>query len=266
MNENKKKLLKEKDLLQEDVSEMNFEKHELIRVYAVGITFKEKTFRQSIIDQCYFRRCIFNDCDFTGAHISNTNFQGANFSGCTFDYTIFKTTDIDTIPLSKNLPNGENLKMQLARNLRANYASIGDYARVNFAIKIENSAKLAHLKKAAFSRESYYRKKKEFSGIGRVSHMVQFVSFYALDKLWGNGEKPLRMLYSIPILLTLLSCLFSLFSTHPISYYLTQTFLIFFIGKSSSNIDLVPTIVIVVFRYLAMGLFLSSVVRRLTRR
>jgi hypothetical protein len=270
MKKNKKVLLKEKEILEEDLKGINFERHELIKVYAVGLKFVGVNFRQSIIDGCYFRRCIFRDCDFTGANIIRTNFQGTDFIGCTFDYTTFSGTQIGITPLSKNLPSWENLKMQLAKNLRLNYASIGDYEGVNFAIKVELSATLEHLRKAAFSRESYYRGKKEYSGMGRIRHVFKFMWHFmwhlGFDLLWGNGEKPIRMLISIPLMLVAMALIFTVSVDMSILDSVKETAHVFFIGGASIKIGLWSSAVINIFRYVVIGLFVSSLVRRLSRR
>ena len=262
----KKTLLEEVEIQEGDLSDLNFIKYELVRVHAVRKKFTNVSFKQSIIKECYFRRCIFRDCDFTGANISSTNFQGSDFIGCTFNYTTFTTTNIGITPLSKNLPSWENLKMHLAKNLRINYASIGDYEGVNFAINIELSATLEHLKKAAFSKESYYRGKSEFSGLGRVSHGIKYLFYLFFDLLWGNGEKPLRMFASIPFILAILALMFTLILKVPILSSIEETINIFFIGGESTSLGFIASSIANTMRYIVIGLFVSSLVRRLSRR
>jgi hypothetical protein len=266
MKLNKKKHIKEKELEKEDLKDLNFERHELTRVYAVGLTFTDVSFKQSVIHECYFRNCVFKNCDFTGANISHTNFQGADFIGCTFNYANFQSTLIGIDPLSKNLPGWENTKLMLAKNLRMNYASIGDYNGVNFAIKVELEATMEHLKKAAFSREAYYRGKTEYSGFGRILYILKFVWFWFLDKLWGNGEKPIRMLVSIPLLLFLIVFIFNVVLGQSFGASVKETSTVFFIGGTSNVLGIYASSVISVLRYIVMGLFVSVLVRRLSRR
>ncbi len=266
MIDNKKKLLREIEIQESDIDKLNFKKYELVRVYAVDKKFINVSFMQSIICECHFRKSTFRNCDFTGANISNTNFQGADFIGCTFDYTTFTGTHINTIPLRRNLPNRENLKVQLAKSLRLNYTSIGDYDGVNFAINIEIAATLEHLKKAAFSKEAYYRGKTEFSGFGRLLHGAKYFYYLFLDLLWGNGEKPLRMFISIPLLLTLLSLIFSCSLNISILTSIKETISIFFLGGKSDLLGVTSSSIANIMRYLALGLFVSSLVRRISRR
>lgn len=266
MKVNKKNLVKEQELQKGDLPDLNFERHELVRVYAVGLTFTKVSFKQSILDECYFRNCIFKNCDFTGANIFRTNFQGADFIGCTFDYTEFHTTHIGLIPLSRNLPCWENTKMRLAKNLRMNYASIGDYEGVNFAIKIELSATREHLWKATFSNEGYYRGKEEYSGIGRASYLAKYLSFWFLDKLWGNGESPARMLLSVPLILVMFAIANSVSLVQPLAPLIQEVFSAFLVGGASTILGFAATSTLTMFRYMVIGLFVSSLVRRISRR
>lgn len=266
MKLNKKEHVKEKELEVEDLKDLTFERHELTRVYAVGLKFVDVSFKQSIIQESYFRNCIFTNCDFTGANISQTNFQGSNFIGCTFNYTNFQGTQIGIAPLNRNLPGWENIKMKLAKNLRMNYASIGDYNGVNFAISVELSATMEHLRKAAFSREAYYRGKEEYSGGGRILCIFRFIWFWLLDKLWGNGEKPVRMFISIPLLLLVIATTCTLVLGQSFATSVKESSTVFFVGGASHVLGLYTSSVIIILRYIVIGLFVSSLVRRLSRR
>jgi len=266
MKTNKKKVIKEQDLEQSDLIDQSFERNELNRVYAVDLTFNKISFKQAIINKCYFRNCIFKNCDFTGCQVTTTNMQGSDFIGCTFNYATFRETYIGIDPLSHNLPGWENLKLSLAKGLRMNYASIGDWDGVNFAIRVELNATKEHLRKAAFSRESYYRKKKEYNGIGRVIYICKFLYFFLMELLWGNGEKPLRMFVSVPVILVVFTCIVSVVIEKSFIEILKETILFFLIGGESSILGNIMLAMLSVFRYMVIGLFVSSLVRRLSRR
>ncbi|QGQ21447.1 pentapeptide repeat-containing protein [Gimesia benthica] len=266
MKIHKKQRIKEKEIQQDDES-LNFERCELIRVYAVDFSFENVSFKQSIINECYFRNCQFKNCDFTGAKISDTNFQGAEFLGCNFMYTSFDRTQIGMGPLKRNLPIQDNLKMYLAKSLRMNYASIGDYEGVNFAIKVELEATWSHLFKAAFSREQYYRDKSEYNGFwNRSWYVIKCLNFGLFRLIWGNGEIPSLMFLSIPCLVFVMSLL--IFLSSDISFHdsIRETFSVFCVGGKSAKLSLLSSSVINIARYIAMGLFVSSLVRRLSRR
>lgn len=162
------------------------------RLVAKEVTFRNVNFSYSTFDACYLRACQFDSCNFTGCRFTNTNFHGSSFSGCTFDYATFEKTDIDPFILESEAPARENLKMRFARSLRINFQQLGDAGAANRAISIELSAKSAHLWKAVFSKESYYRKK--YRGFARLSHFTQLASFRTLDFIWGNGESAPKLL------------------------------------------------------------------------
>lgn len=266
MKTNKKKGIKEKDLEQDDLTEVSFARHELSRVYAVGLTFENVDFKQSIISECYFRKCTFTNCDFTGALIRSTNMQGSEFSGCKFLYAAFTQTEIGIDPLSRNLPSEENLKQRLAQSLRMNYASLGHYEGVNFAIRVELAATMEHLKKAAFSRESYYRNKDEYRGLGRLRYIAKFLTFWLLDKLWGNGEQPARMFISVPAILLFIAFLISFGSRQNLGAIILATVETFVIDGDPAAFAVGWVITITLLRYVVLGLFVSSLVKRLSRR
>lgn len=242
--------------------ELFFQK-KLERVFAVGRCFTGITFKQSIIKDCYFRNCEFLDCNFTGAHISNSNFQGVKFEGCDFSYTTFEKTDIGLDILTHNLPPHENLKRDLARTLRTNYGSTGNYEGVNFAILIELAATLEHYRKAAFSAESHYRRK--YKGINRLKHAGKYIGFWILDKLWGNGERP-RRLVLVAAFVWLIGAIFGFFVKNLPFIDASVASANCFILGSTEQLGSTAAIPLVLARYLILGMFMASLVKRLARR
>ena len=62
MKTNKKKLVKEQELDQEDLlQDLTFERHELTRVYAVGLEFSNVSFKQSIVESLFISPSIFQN-------------------------------------------------------------------------------------------------------------------------------------------------------------------------------------------------------------
>ena len=110
-----------------DVGSEDLSQHELFRMFAVQLIFEDVSFKQSEIASSYFRNCRFVNCDFTGATITSCNFRGAKFDGCDFRYSTWSQTNLDDDFLDKCLPSEENLARDLARNLRVNFAQIGNY-------------------------------------------------------------------------------------------------------------------------------------------
>ena len=243
-------------------SSLFFQKR-LERVFAVRRRFTRVSFAQSVVRECYFRNCEFVDCDFTGAHIVGTNFQGAKFEGCNFSYTTFEKTDVGLDILTHNLPPHENLKRDLARTLRTNYGSVGNYDGVNAAILVELAATLEHYRKAAFSAESHYRRKHK--GLERLTYAGKYISFWVLDKFWGNGERPWRLVW-VALGTWILGVAYGVSGADlPVQAAASASASAFVLG-SSGALGSTAAISLALARYLILGMFLAALVKRLARR
>jgi uncharacterized protein YjbI with pentapeptide repeats len=174
-----------------DVSNVAFSNRLFVRLVAKGKSFSQVDFKYTIFDACYLRACKFDSCDFTGSRFVGTNFYGSKFSGCKFDYAIFERTFVDADILDTECPGPENLKARFARSLRMNYQQLGDAPAANKAMRVELRANEAHLYKACWSNESYYRKK--YQGFQWIKSILEWSRFKVLDFVWGNGERPLRL-------------------------------------------------------------------------
>lgn len=247
------------DIINKDI----FFQKKLERVFAVGRRFTEVSFMQSVIKDCYFRNCEFVDCNFTGAHVSNSNFQGAKLEGCNFSYTTFEKSEIGLEILSHNLPPYENLKRDLARALRTNYESVGNYEGVNAAILVELAATLEHYRKAAFSPEAHYRRKHK--GLDRLKFAGKYTGFWIMDKLWGNGERPWRLIRAAIVVWMLGTAYGALEKGLPFADAGIASANCFILGKTD-ELDLIAAIPLVLAQYLILGMFLASLVKRLARR
>jgi len=235
----------------------------LERVFAVGRCFNQVSFKQSVIKECYFRKCEFIDCDFTGAHVSGSNFQGAKFDGCDFSYATFEKSEIGLDILTHNLPPHENLKQDLARSLRTNYGSVGNCDGVNAAILVELTATLDHYRKAAFSAESHYRRKHK--GLERVVYAGKFAAFWMLEKFWGNGERPWRLIW-VALGVWLLGTAYGVWGLGlPVSIASSASASAFVLG-GGKELGLAAVLALSLARYLILGMFLASLVKRLARR
>lgn len=162
-----------------------------LRLIARKRKFTDIDFRYTIFDSCYMRDCCFDSCDFTGCRFVGTNLHGSKFSGCKFDYATFERTTIDPSVLDTECPGPENLKATFARSLRTNYQQLGNAAAANKAIKVELQATEVHLHKAWNSNERYYRHK--YQGLMRVKLFFEWLGFKILDFIWGNGESIARL-------------------------------------------------------------------------
>jgi uncharacterized protein YjbI with pentapeptide repeats len=166
--DHRKEKLEDKEF-DSDVTD-SFERKELIRLFAVGITFTGVAFKQAVLVNCYFRNCTFIRCDFTGTQIKDCNLKGSSFEGCQFRYTSWEKTLLDEEFLDRCLPPEENLARDLVRSLRVNFAQIGNYDAVNKAAAIEVALTGRHLFNAAYSRQGYYRSWPKYQGINRLTH------------------------------------------------------------------------------------------------
>jgi hypothetical protein len=186
-----------------DLDKESYLNHLFVRHVAKEIKFVEVDFKYSIFDTCYFRDCLFDTCDFTGCRFVSTDFHGSKFSGCKFNYAVFERTNIESDILDTECPGPDNLKLRFARSLRTNYQQIGDANAANKAVNVELQASKEHKKKTWNSNESYYRKK--YKGFTRARAFLDWVSFTALDFLWGNGESALKLLRSMVLVLISMS-------------------------------------------------------------
>lgn len=243
-----------------DTSE--FKSSMIIRVSAVKKVFENIDFRYSVFDDCYFRNCKFINCDFTGAQFKNSSYRGSDFIGCKFDYCRFNSVKITNSLLDNSQPGFENVALEFAQTLRVNFSQIGDTEGVNKAIKCELTATKIHLKKAAFSAESWYRDK--YQGWERAKYLRKYFTFKLFDFVWGNGESLFKIFCSM-IFVILLSSSILVFQGEVICKAFENS-LVAFWGIETKTLPLTFAIPIVASRFILLGMFISVLVKRLSRR
>lgn len=241
----------------------------MVRVSCKTQTFTKVDFKYTIFDSCYFRNCIFDECDFTGCRFTGSNFSGSKFSGCKFDYAIIERTQITASLLNTNLPSTENLQQKFARTLRTNFQSLGNYEAANKAISAELNATKTHLWKAAWPKESYYRKK--YQGPSRISAIAQYINFNILHFIWGNGES----IYNIGRTMLCLWAAIAIIDFAVLSQYsgfkaITQSIIIapqVFMGiDPPDNYPKIYLAMVHLLRLVLLSLFISVLAKRLSRR
>ncbi len=253
-----------------DESNSRFSNHVFIRLVARGKTFLKVDFKYSFFDTCYIRDCRFDSCDFTGCRFVNTQLPGVKFSGCNFEYATFEKTFIDPNVLDTECPGYENLKSRFARTLRTNFQQLGDAAAVNKAMKVELSATEIHLKKAWRSNESYYRS--HYPGVFlRTMAFLEWVKFKALDFIWGNGENLSRLIRSVLIVIALMTFGDVAGYGDPgrvRSYFesFSKSFEIFFGTLTPDDYSKGYLALITCVRLVAVGFFLSIIIKKFSRR
>jgi hypothetical protein len=243
----------------------SFERKELVRVYAVKITFTGVVFKQAALTNCYFRNCTFIRCDFTGTQFKDCYLKGSSFEQCLFHYTTWEKTQLDEEFLDKCLPSEENLARDLVRSLRVNFAQIGNHDAVNKAAAIEVKLTGQHLYNAAYSKQIYYRTFEKYNGWRRVSYVWEHTRWKVLDWLWGNGESLLRVLIS-GVLLIMFAAMLLARVTPNLNYVdaLSISFLSFW--GITQPLPHLFVVVLTVARFVFFGLFMAILVKRLSRR
>lgn len=248
---------------QSPVSKVNYERTRFRVVAAKGIHFQAVSFKYCLFEDCYFRDCHFENCDFTGATFRNCNLRGSTFDGSRFDYCRFAHTLVPHVILERHMPGYENVALELARALRVNYAQTGDSVGVNKAISAELDATRIHLRKAVWSKESYYRSK--YCGLGRVGKIPQHYWFHLLDMVWGHGESLPKLLRTFVVLYAAVT--YALYrSEFGVLRATRDAFLILWGSYDGSVHRPLLTACAVAARTVLLGLFITVLVRRLSRR
>lgn len=239
-----------------------FDRTHFIRCDGKAVTFKNVSFKFAMFDGCYLRNCAFESCDFTGAQFNGTNLRGATFEGCDFRYATFSHSLVEHSLLERHLPNGENLKSELARSLRTNFAQIGDTQGVNKAISAELRATSEHLKKAWQCEEAYYSNK--YRGLKRLEMFLRYIGFRSMHYLWGNGESVARVGVAV---LVCIAALWVLSIGAGLPWHRVGGVPLFF-GVQLSDWSS-PTWIVIIgtgARLIFLALFVTVLTRRLSRR
>ncbi|MCG2580127.1 MAG: pentapeptide repeat-containing protein [Marinobacter sp.] len=261
-----------RELPRKAIAEMEFHENQadaayefcvLQRVSAVDKDFKRVSFKFVIFDDCYFRNCKFEDCDFTGAQFKDSSFRGSCFPGSCFNYTRFRNCRITPNLISQNLPGWENVALEFAQGLRVNFAQTGDVDGVNRAIKAELRATRVHLRKAAWSGETHYRNK--YQGLERLAFGWRSTVFEIFEFVWGNGESLSKLFRTIALVIVICSLVYvgQDYEFEKAIIEAVRTFL----GTSTTE-NVVPLLheSMAASRFVLLGLFVSVLVKRLSRR
>lgn len=256
-------LLTDKEFDAEKIYNISFDKHIFTRVSAVSKTFEKVSFKYAVFDDCYFRNCKFIDCDFTGAQFKGASYRGSEFSGSRFDYARFNNTKITNSILDFNIPGYENVALEFAQSLRVNFGQIGDTLGVNKAIEAELKATKVHLSKAAWAKDGWYKKK--YKGINRLKIIRDYITFNAFDFIWGNGESLYKLLRSIFIVISII-LLNLLVEGYSFNAATSQSFSLF-LGINTSVVESTGIVQFAISsRFILLGMFVSVLVKRLSRR
>lgn len=236
----------------------------LIRAVAKNRTFKEIDFSFTIFDSCYFRGCTFDSCNFTGCKFIGCNFRGANFTGCTFEYSVFERTIIGSDILNYNMPERENVALELSRSLKSNYSQLGDIKGYNKAIVSEINLTRDHLYKSWHSNDRYYRKK--YASVQRFLQFLYWLSFKFSDYLWGHGEKMLNLLFAVLWVCVLIGVVHFNIEGGKLMDSFIESISIFLGNAKPSNFPIYILNFVTFIRFVFIALFVSIFVKKLGYR
>ena len=231
-------------------------------VGATGIKSTKCNFSYTRWNDAYLRNCTFSGCDFTGARFSYSIIKDCDIKECAFKYAQFFSTQLSVREIIKNLPFQTNLRWSLCRNLRSNAESLNDKDGASKALEKEIYSSKKHYKNILCGVDKYYQNK--YRGICvKVSAFWTILKFFLLEKIWGYGEKPQYILRSI-IFVLLFSALF-ISCTDALSFWAslkisTEVFLGLETVARDSIFSFYVYVFLIFFRYISLGLFVSSVI------
>lgn len=228
-------------------------------------------FSYTFFNRVYFNDVVFNGCNFTGAKFFDSNIRDATFINCKFHYAIFKFTLLKTDNILANLPEWPNAKTFLLQNLKANANSFGDTRSARKFLLSEIDSTKEHLYRARKKSETYYAHK--YSGLGPTIE-VYWKSFWLLvDKLaWGYGTAPWRIVLNVLIVFIVLAFIQTISAFNSVQDIASNYWLYLkenikaFLGMDANNIDGEYIAVLILVRYLTLGLFIRILFNRYSWR
>jgi hypothetical protein len=266
----------DKKYFNENLSAMELSHHLFVDTGAIKITFENVDFSHCVFKNAYFKGCKFIECNFTGAQFESSNFRGSRFENCKFIFSVFRNTEISHKELLVNLSEWPNNNREWLRRLRINAESIGDVEAVKSFVKEEMLASREHLKKARAAKEGYYRKKyKRWDK--RLTVYLDSIINYLDWHLWGHGEHPHKLAFTILGVISL-SSVYVFLQNEGVSIDAKMNDLLSiawvivtdvsqtFVGVKSTGVDNGLAAILSLVRYISLGLFTSVLYKSIGRR
>ena len=256
------------------ISRADWKNRNIKDINALGAEFYDCDFRYSYFERGYFRDAKFTKCRFTGVRFSDCNFKNSEFYNCDFKFSNFKRCLIDVQAVLPSLPSEPNIRREGLKNLRANAAEIGDYASQGLLILQEIDTTKRHYSHALHGYDSYYQEKYP-TIFSKLWAGAKLTWLQVGGAIWGHGEKPLRLLISCLLILFVLA-LINIWRVAPIVGWTAidgglrplEYVIRLFLGMSPKDFGgfVVVDYLVVLARYLCIGLFVSILYKRISHR
>jgi hypothetical protein len=162
-----------------------------------GAIFRNVQFLRCSFTRCYFRKSEFKNVSFLNCTFRDCNFDEASFIETKLDYSEFDNCSVTFAQLRLSMgAHYENIRRELARNLKTNAARRGqnDDARAFLLMELSASEEFNRRKAFPFPDDWYERHYP-----GNMNRLVGFSQWNWLRfkrVVWGHGEQPLRVLVS----------------------------------------------------------------------
>ncbi|MBY2905734.1 pentapeptide repeat-containing protein [Rhizobium leguminosarum] len=257
------------------VRKAEWQNAEILDLNALKTVFEDCDFSYSVIENGYFRDAVFRNCRFVGAKFIDCNFKSANFYKCDFKFALFHTCLLEVPEILASLPAEPNIRREALQNLKANAAETGDYSSLGLLTLQEIDAAKRHFSYALHGYDTYY-KNKYASIFSKARAGASLFGLWLAGIIWGHGERPWRLLVSCFLILCGLSFL-NFWSLMPrIGWSQAERGLRSFEYISRLFLDLSPDssfagfvavdYIVVLMRYLYIGLFISILYKSISRR
>jgi hypothetical protein len=241
--------------------------------------FEGLDFSYCVFTRAYFHNTTFSNCKFIGAHFMDCNFRNAKIRDCNFSYSSFSNTRIPTKEILNNLPAWPNVRRELLQILRRNAASIGNYRSEKAFIIREIDAEKEHYRRAWRRDEPYYIRKYNQKSKWLIAGL-KLLALKIENFIWGHGERIWKTLVSLFLLLFFLSIILTFTEiadireikiSDAINYFIMAFYyhVNLFLGlpyKSEIKGLMVMDWIVVITRFLAIGIIVAALYRRLSHR
>jgi hypothetical protein len=247
------------------------------------VQFNNCNFSYSVFNRAYFYGAKFYNCKFIGARFTDCNFRSARFSQCDFKYSSFRGTTIPAKEVMCNVPSEPNVRRELMQALRVNAISLANDEDTKFFIRQEMKAAELHNQKAREAKEFYYAPKYGWPANrwGWIRVRLEYIWLGIQRFGWGYGEYPWRLLRSTALLLLVFAILLTFKTAQPetgfvktLSLSIKQVISVFLAvplspqdsQRSGSLVAWLLLSLTAITRYVALGLFVTMLFRRLSKR